>query len=226
MLDSSPHGRLFPPISGPTPPPPASPAGSNEAAALKSQLSYYRTAVAHLNTGQRNYWAFVWQPAVESAFKKIQDNRKWFYSLQGASTAAAVTVPALVGLNLSGTGGQVVRWLTFAVGLAGALTTATLTLFRFGSRWRLNREYYAELLQAGRNYALLGAPADGWTAFQQRVDGYIAAYDRSYDAEIISAAQPTGANKSEAHVPPQPEAAVEASPPTGEPATSPADVGS
>jgi len=48
---------------------------------------------------------------------------------------SAITVPSLVGLNLSGTGGVIVRWITFALSLVAAVSTAFLTLYRLGDRW-------------------------------------------------------------------------------------------
>lgn len=83
---------------------------------LKAQFdSFRRTVEAKLQPAQQDYWNNVWAPAVDGAFRKLNQNRKWFYSWQGTSTAAAVIVPALVGLNLSGTGGIMVRWVTFAM---------------------------------------------------------------------------------------------------------------
>jgi hypothetical protein len=183
-------------MTSPTRPAPT-PSKAVKDGALASQLQYFRSAVFQLPAAKQIYWTEVWEATVADSFNKVQANRKWFYSLQGTSAAAALVVPALVGLNLSGTGGVAVRWVTFVIGLIGALTGAALTLFRFGSRWRLYRDFYSELLQAGREYILLGAPPDGWTGFQQRVDGYMAAYDRAYDAEVITAVQPTTTAKAD-----------------------------
>jgi Protein of unknown function (DUF4231) len=164
---------------------------------LAAQFALYKKTVeAKLQPAQQDYWNTVWAPAVDRAFRKMNDNRMWFYSLQGASTAAAVIVPALVGLNLSGTGGVAVRWVTFAVGLLAALCSSFLQLFRFGTRWRLNRDYFSALLLKGRTYVtsltlLQGQPTQQtWEDFRRDVDVTIANYDRTYDAEIISAVQP------------------------------------
>ena len=164
---------------------------------LKAQFnSFRRTVEAKLQPAQQDYWNTVWAPAVDGAFRKLNQNRKWFYSFQGTSTAAAVIVPALVGLNLSGTGGVRVRWVTFAIGLIGALSSSFLQMFRFGARWRLNRDYFSALLLRGRNYVTSLALTQGqptqeaWKEFREGVDAIIATYDRTYDAEIISAVQP------------------------------------
>ena len=170
---------------------------------LKAQFdSFRRTVEAKLQPAQQEYWNSVWAPAVDGAFRKLNQNREWFYSLQSVSTAAAVIVPALVGLNLSGTGGVTVRWVTFAIGLIGAVCSSFLQLFRFGARWRLNRDYFSALLLRGRNYVTSLALTQeqptqkAWNEFRSGVDAIIANYDRTYDAEIISAVQPQAPGRS------------------------------
>src|SRR5437879_13839404 len=75
--------------------------------ALEAQLAYFRTVIAERfrDQGIQDYWTEVWEAAVKGAAAKIAQHRVWFYFLQGAATTAAVVVPALVGLKLSGTGG-------------------------------------------------------------------------------------------------------------------------
>jgi hypothetical protein len=162
------------------------------------QLDYLEQLVEpHLSPGQFGYWSNVWKAAVQAAAKKMSDNRTWFYRLQAVSSAAAVIIPALVGLNLSGTGGVAVRWITFAVGLIGALAAAALQLFRSGSRWRMNRHYYSDLIRTGRNFgmdiAASGACEDNeWSKFQKAIAGIIERYNNVYDSEVISPTQPGG----------------------------------
>ena len=52
----------------------------------------------------------------------MEGNRKQFYGLRLAAVISAIIVPSLVGLNLSGTGGSAVRWLTFTLSLIAALS--------------------------------------------------------------------------------------------------------
>lgn len=166
---------------------------------LSTQLEYLEQLVKpHLSPAQFQYWSNVWKPAVQVAARKMDDNRQWFYRYQGVSSAAAVIIPALVGLNLSGTGGATVRWITFVVGLIGALAAAALQLFRSGSRWRMNRHYYSDLIRSGRNFSMDVAEHEGsedgkWRAFQKEVEGIIENYNTLYDSEVISPTQPSGA---------------------------------
>jgi hypothetical protein len=60
---------------------------------------------------------------------------------------SSITVPSLVGLNLSGTGGAVVRWLTFAFSLVAAITTGMLTLYRLSDRWLMYRKLNQDLIK-------------------------------------------------------------------------------
>jgi hypothetical protein len=173
------------------------PAALDVSGAVSAQFDYLDKIVEQLTDAQHGYWDAVWKTAVIAAAAKIATNRQWFYRLQGTTTATAVIVPALVGLNLNGTGGEAVRWSTFAVGLTGAMAAAALQLFRFGSRWRLNRDYYTELVSSGRTFAMQIARSpdatctgDEWDRFQQDTDQVIARYNNLYDTEVISATQP------------------------------------
>jgi hypothetical protein len=108
------------------------------------------------------------------------------------AVATTVIVPALVGLNLSGTGGTAVRWITFALSLVAALLTAVLTLFRFGDRWLMYRDLYDELIGSG--WALVnsnpGSDKDeAWNAFVAATNSTIARYNVEYAAEVIAGAQ-------------------------------------
>jgi hypothetical protein len=127
----------------------------------------------------------------------MDDNRRRFYYTQGVSSATAVIIPALVGLNLSGTGGVFVRWSTFIIGLIGALAAAGLQLMRFGSRWRLNRHYYSDPIGAGRNFGMDVATTEScdeskWNSFQEQITTIMENYNNVYDSEVISPIQPGG----------------------------------
>lgn len=80
--------------------------------------------------------------------RKARSCQRRYYWLRGISIVGAVTVPALVGLQLgSSTARGVVQWLTFALGLAVAITAVLEGFFKFGERWRRYRRT-AELLKA------------------------------------------------------------------------------
>jgi hypothetical protein len=86
------------------------------------------------------YWAKAWELRVVHAAIRVESNRKQLCGLRLAAIISAITVPSLVGLNLSGTGGSAMGWLTFALSLIAALSTAIITLYRFADRWLMYRD--------------------------------------------------------------------------------------
>lgn len=94
-------------------------------------------------------------------------------------------------LNLSGTGGSAMLWLTFALSLVAALSTAIITLFRFGDRWLMYRALSNGLMSAG--WALVNSPgtdAGAWDLFTAATDAAKAGYNAACQPAVILAAQP------------------------------------
>jgi hypothetical protein len=143
------------------------------------------------DAGRAAYWRSRWEPTVTLAAERVELNRKVFYWLRGVAVASAVIVPSLVGLNLAGTGGVWVRWITFALSLVAALSVALLALFRVGDRWFLYRDLEDVLLKAG--WALVTHPGGdveaAWEAFRSATERAITSYNTSYETEVIMAAQ-------------------------------------
>jgi Protein of unknown function (DUF4231) len=169
---------------------------------LRVQLHDMRHAAQPFLTGEARkvYWAKAWELAVVHAVSRVEVNRKQFYGLRLAAVVSAITVPSLVGLNLSGTGGSAVRWLTFALSLIAALSTAILTLFRFGDRWLMYRALSNGLMNAG--WALVNSPAtdaEAWTRFTAATEAAEARYNVTYQTAVILAAQPKADDHSGSH---------------------------
>ena len=137
------------------------------------------------------YWAEAWELNVMRAATRVESNRKQFYGLRLAAIISAITVPSLVGLNLAGTGGTAVRWLTFTLSLIAALSTAIITLFRFADRWLMYRTLSNSLMSAG--WTLITSPEPGpqaWTRFTTATDTAQANYNATYQRAVILAAEP------------------------------------
>jgi hypothetical protein len=147
------------------------------------------------DAGRLAYWSVRWEAHVVFAAGRVTSNRKPFYMLRLVAISSSVIVPSLVGLNLSGTGGVWVRWLTFGLSLVAALSTAVLALFRFGDRWFLYRSLQDDLLVAG--WELIGkAPSpesEAWSVFVASTEAAIARYTGAYESEVIAAARPKDA---------------------------------
>lgn len=159
---------------------------------LRAQLHDMRNAAKPFltNEARKAYWAGEWELTVMHAATRVESNRKEFYGLRLAAIISAITVPSLVGLNLSGTGGSTVRWLTFALSLIAALSTAIITLFRFADRWLMYRALRNSLMNAG--WALVNTPdtqQDAWGQFTAATDAAKARYDATYQTAVILAAE-------------------------------------
>jgi hypothetical protein len=124
----------------------------------------------------------VWEIEVIRAALRVESNRKQFYGFRLTAIVSAIIVPSLVGLNLSGTGGTAVRWLTFSLSLVTALSTAILTLFRFGDRWLMYRALSNELVNAG--WAIVNSPHTDldkpWSTFTATTNAAISKYNAEY----------------------------------------------
>jgi len=158
---------------------------------LRVQLHDMRFAAHPFLTSEarKAYWAKSWESGVVHAAKRVESNRKEFYGLRIMAVSSAIIVPSLVGLNLSGAGGSAVRWLTFALSLIAALSTAILTLFRFGERWLMYRALSNSLMSAG--WTLVNnadTDPEAWARFTAATDAAKARYNSSYQTVVIQAA--------------------------------------
>lgn len=145
------------------------------------------------NDVNRASWA-RWKKAAITAARDTEHSRQAFYILRTIALISAITVPSLVGLNLSGTGGSVVRWLTFALSLITAIVTGIVTLYRLGDRWLMYRKLRDDLMAIG--WALVQGPglnADGdqqvWANFIAATGKSLVQYNKSYETAVIQAAQ-------------------------------------
>ena len=166
---------------------------------LLAQLHDMSTAAKPFlnDEARRVYWTKAWELTVVQAAYRVEGNRKEFYGLRLTAVISAITVPSLVGLNLSGTGGAAVRWLTFALSLVAALSTAIITLFRVSDRWLMYRKLSNDLMSAG--WALVNSPgtdAEAWTRFVAATNAAKAIYNTAYQTTVILAAQPKADNLS------------------------------
>jgi len=168
--------------------------GSRAIRELRTKLrAMHAAALPFLTTDARvAYWTQVWELEIIRGALRIESNRKQFYGFRLTAIISAIIVPSLVGLNLSGTGGMTVRWLTFSLSLVAALSTAILTLFRFGDRWLMHQMLNNELLNAG--WAMVSSPHSDldkpWYAFAATTNAAISRYNAEYATEVITAAQP------------------------------------
>lgn len=142
-----------------------------------------------------------WEYYLKHAVWREHNCRSTFYASRLASIIAAITVPSLVGLNLAGTGGVVVRWITFAFSLVAAFATAILTLYQISDRWLMYRQLMVSLMKAaealGRSASREREIRDGaWQVFVKAKDRAISAYNEHYEKAVILVSRNSAADSS------------------------------
>jgi hypothetical protein len=118
--------------------------------------------------------------------------RNRYYTLRLITIIGGVIVPALVSLTASGTGAIIIRWLTFSISLAVALSAAIEEFFRYGDRWR-NYRRSAELLKIeGWNFIQMSGPyrryenhAHAYSKFAAQVEDIIQRDVQVYISDIV-----------------------------------------
>lgn len=139
-----------------------------------------------------------WSYYLRHATWRESNAKKAFYRVRIVALVSSITVPALIGLNLSGSGGSAVRWLTFAFGLIAALATGLLALYGVTDRWLMYRQLMESLMAAGQALAVkasaesIAARALAWTEFDMATDKAIADYHSAYEKTVILGAQQSG----------------------------------
>ena len=88
-----------------------------------------------------------WLNQVGYLGQRAEWSKRWHYALRLVAIVGGVSIPALIGLNVSGPVSQGVRWTVFGLGLLVALSTAIDEFFHFGEQWRHYRRT-AELLKS------------------------------------------------------------------------------
>lgn len=164
---------------------------------IQDQLDAIHKAVSPFLTDavRSAYWKQRWEVEALHAARAAEISRFWFYCLRGIAVGLTIIVPALVGLNLAGTGGEAVRWTTLSLSAAAAVLTAFLTLFRLEDRWLMYRNLQFSLFGAGWGFANSDHSPEPWEAFTAATEKALVRYNGEYASEIIAGAQQ--ANKSE-----------------------------
>ncbi len=169
---------------------------SSDIVELRKRIDAMQEAVQPLLTGSkiRNARWEDWKYNLIHATWRERGNKRTFYRMRIVSLTSAITVPSLVGLNLAGAGGVVVRWLTFALSLVAAIAAGILTLYRTGDRWLMYRRLMDDLMAIGHTLVdSFSADSHGeqvaWQAFTSATDRAIAEYNKTYEAAVIHVAQ-------------------------------------
>jgi hypothetical protein len=126
-------------------------------------------------------------------------SKESYHLLRAISIGVGIIVPALISLNLSGLGGQVLQWTTLGLSVASALCVAALELVRWGERWRINRSFLPLLFREGVQFSTLSGRYKrysdhdaGYQLFVTSVEALLELYEAEYQHQLIA---PTLASK-------------------------------
>jgi hypothetical protein len=103
---------------------------------------------------QQEFLRGRWLDQVCWAEGKAVSTQRWYRWLRLITITGGVVIPALVGLNVTGTASERIRWTVFGLGLVVALAAAIEGFFHYSERWPHYRRL-AELLKS-----------EGWQFFQ------------------------------------------------------------
>ncbi len=114
---------------------------------------------------------------MDAASKK---NQIYYYALRMACIIGGVMIPALVGVDMEGSLGTLIRMLTVVISLVVAVSAAIEEFFHFGERWRhycrtaqvLKAEGWS-YLQLGGSYQDTDSHAEAYAYFAGRVEEII-----------------------------------------------------
>jgi Protein of unknown function (DUF4231) len=123
---------------------------------------------------QQEFLRGRWLDQVRWAEGKAASTQRWYRWLRLITITGGVVIPALVGLNVTGTVSEGIRWAVFGLGLVVALAAAIEGFFHYGERWPHYRRL-AELLKS-----------EGWQFFQ--LSGQYAGAARHVDVYPLFAA--------------------------------------
>jgi hypothetical protein len=133
---------------------------------------------------------------------KAGQAQKRYYVLRTSTIIGGVIIPALVSLSVSGTAASVVRWLTFALSLLVAITSAVEGFFRYGERWRHYRRTVEMLKIEGWLFFQLSGPYrrflkhdEAYRTFANRVEVIIQSDVETYITMIVQEKEPEKEDK-------------------------------
>jgi hypothetical protein len=115
-----------------------------------------------------------------------------YYALRIMAIIGGVIVPALVGLNFTGPTNEIVRGVTFFLGLAVAISIAVEEFFHYGERWRRYRSTVEvlksegwQLFQLSGRYERHASHEAAYREFADRVEQIINADVSKFITEVV-----------------------------------------
>jgi hypothetical protein len=159
-------------------------------AELARELHALLDSLADVGSAERRYLVVRWRPQVLLAKRRVDSNRRWYYSWRVPTVVGALLLPPLASPTVEASWA---RWTALVVSLVVAICTALESTFRFGNRWRLYRRMLDELRSEGWAYAYHTGPyatKAEFTRFVERSEEAIRRYGEEYVADVLVLAAP------------------------------------
>jgi hypothetical protein len=146
---------------------------------------------------QHTYLLERWLGQVRWLGASARKNQRRYYILRMAAILGGVAIPALIGLSVSDSYQDLIRWTTFVLGLLVAAAVATEEFFRYGERWRhyrhqgelLRSEGWSYLSGSGAIYRSQASPEDVFRTFVARCEETMRQEVGTYVTEIVRSAE-------------------------------------
>ena len=175
----------------PTAPPPPRPAeGRSYNARLRAELGQLIEQL-ELSPLQQRCLRARWLDTVLWMEGRASHARNRYYLLRLLIIGGGVLIPALISLELAGSGAVVLKWSTFGLSLVVAISAAVEGFFRYGERWRHYRRTVELLkaegwrfLQRGGGYADFAGHGDAFPVFADRVEAIIGSNVETFVTEL------------------------------------------
>jgi Protein of unknown function (DUF4231) len=154
-------------------------------AELARELHALLDSLADVGSAERRYLVVRWRPQVLLAKRRVDSNRRWYYSWRVPTVVGALLLPPLASPTVEASWA---RWTALVVSLVVAICTALESTFRFGNRWRLYRRMLDELRSEGWAYAYHTGPYASkaeFTKFVERSEEAIRRYGEEYVADVL-----------------------------------------
>ena len=158
---------------------------------LKKDLGSLIDALA-LADQQKHILHSRWLDQVLWMEGRADSARQWYYVLRVTAIVLGVIIPVLVGLNIQGTPGEILRYGIVILGLLVAVSGALEEFFRYGERWRHYRQTVEWLKIEGWRFFQLSEPyrrykthAEAYPIFADRIEDLIRQDVNVYVSEIV-----------------------------------------
>jgi hypothetical protein len=141
---------------------------------------------------QKHFLRSRWLDQVLWMEGRADSARTRYYVFRLTAIILGVVIPVLVGLNIQGTPGEILRYGIVVLGLLVAVSGALEEFFRYGERWRHYRQTVEWLKIEGWRFFQLSDPyrkyktqTEAYPIFADRIEDLIRQDVNVYVSEIV-----------------------------------------